>query len=263
MNKPPDRPTRNLWNFLRRIGQAIRSSAKTEPDPLADKDDQPVSSPRSLWEVMGDSPTASRSADPVDPSVRPHDPAEQPVPPQNVGEESADDRVLPASRTSSEPVSTPQGEPVASVCSGRAMFSFVIGILSLPTAALAMFEDVVWNLPAFVLGFGAVLAGLAALGEIRRSRGQQTGRALALVGILLGAVGMYLGPTLFADARQREVRTPDLRIRSRFDFTKPIADNRYPLSIGLLRHAMSSEPMAKSEHAYGLWRYLSVMGAEV
>jgi len=253
MNEPPDKPARSLWDVLRRTGQVRRSSAETEPDPLADDDDQSMSSPRSLWEVMGDGPTASRSAELADPSVQPHGATEQSVPSENVGGESADDGFLPVSQTSSKPISAPPGEPVTSVCSRRAMLSLTMGLLSLPTAVLAVFDNVVWNLPALVLGFGAVLAGLAALGEIRRSRGEQTGRGLALAGILLGAVGMFLGPTLFADARQRVVRNPDPKTHSRFDFATPVADNQCFLPIGLLRHTMSSEAKTKSEHAYGLW----------
>lgn len=244
MDEPPDKPTHSLWDILRRTGQVRRSSAETEPDPLADGDDQPMASPRSLWEVMGDGPTASRSAELADPSVRPHDPTEQPVPSENVGGESVDDCFLPVSRTSSQPISTPPGEPVTSICSRRAMLAFTTGLLSLPTAALAMFDDAVWNLPAFVLGFGAVLAGLAALGEIRRSHGEQTGRPLALAGILLGAVGMFLGPTLFTDIRRRAAGNPDRKTHSGFDFATLVADNQCSIPMGSLRHTLSSETKA-------------------
>lgn len=234
MSESPDKPERSLWGILRRIRQARRSSVVAEPDPHADGEEQPISSPRSLWDVMGNSPAVSPSPEPADSLVRPDISANQPVPPGNTGRLPVDDCPLPASHTSPRTTGALPAERGVSVCSRRAILSLATGLLSLPTASLAMLDNAVWNLPAFVLGFGAVLTGLAALGEIRRSRGEQTGRSLAVAGILFGIVGMFLGPTLFTDVSRSLDRNPDLEIHSGFDFAAPVADNHWSTPSGRL-----------------------------
>jgi hypothetical protein len=85
--------------------------------------------------------------------------------------------------------------------SGRsrtAVVSLLLGAAAVPCSAFALVPQVWAGMPATVLGFAALVLGWMALGEIHRSRGRQTGRLLAAVGMVSGIGGMFLGPLLFA-----------------------------------------------------------------
>lgn len=225
MDTSSEKPGRSLWEILRRIARTKLASPDTESDSTPDDRDQPIASPRSLWEVMGPhNPDESGSAEIAPPSGPARDRTGQTAFPENVGGESADEDVPSSAPTQ---ISAPPGEPTLSECSRRALLSLAAGLLSIPAAALTVLDNVVWNLPALVLGFGAVLTGLAALGEIRRSSGEQTGRGLALAGIVLGSIGMFLGPVILTNGRRSPLGNSERKFRSGIAFARATADNQF------------------------------------
>jgi hypothetical protein len=74
----------------------------------------------------------------------------------------------------------------------------ILGCLAVPLSALAIIPAFWSTLPATGLGFAALILGFTATGEIRRSRGQMTGRAGARAGIVLGIAGILLGPSVLS-----------------------------------------------------------------
>ncbi len=100
-------------------------------------------------------------------------------------------------------VETPAQEKLASLTkkTGRsrgAMWSFLVGLLALPMTLWAMQPEIWTRIPAALVGFGALVVGLLAFNEIQHSRGQQTGKGLAILGMLFGTVSMFLGPLVIA-----------------------------------------------------------------
>jgi len=98
----------------------------------------------------------------------------------------------------SEPVPPPkrsQTVPRRARGAGRAL---LLGLLALPAAALSFLPDIWIRIPATLVGFAALMAGLLAVGEIRSSRGRKTGMKMAGTGIVLGIAAMLLGPFVFA-----------------------------------------------------------------
>lgn len=87
------------------------------------------------------------------------------------------------------------------VASGRSRMGLaacLLGFLSVPLSLLAMFPVFWFKIPAMACGFASLVLGFSAAGEIRRSRGRQTGMFLASSGIVTGIFGMLLGPLAFA-----------------------------------------------------------------
>jgi hypothetical protein len=83
------------------------------------------------------------------------------------------------------------------------------GVLALPLAGLAYYPEFTWKLPASAMGFGALAVGFLAWNEIGRSRGRRTGRLFAIIGMLLGIVGMFLGPLVVTPLGQDMLRRGD------------------------------------------------------
>ncbi len=82
--------------------------------------------------------------------------------------------------------------------SKKAVVSFVTGLTAIASATLALNPEFWMKLPSVLLGFFALMIGFVAIGEIRRSRGNLEGRIFAMVGIVAGIAGMYLGPAVIA-----------------------------------------------------------------
>ena len=81
-----------------------------------------------------------------------------------------------------------------------------MGGLSIPLSGLALINAAWSKLPATALGFVALLTGLIASQEIRRSGGRKTGRRQAITGIVTGVIGIFLGPVIALLARPRKGR---------------------------------------------------------
>lgn len=70
--------------------------------------------------------------------------------------------------------------PIAQETNNKALWSLVMGIIGI------FIFPVIFNVPAIILGY-------IAKNEISRSGGREAGRGMALAGIILGWVGLFLG----------------------------------------------------------------------
>ncbi len=120
-----------------------------------------------------------------------------PAPPKVPVEEAEEPDFLPLD---DEPSAPPAESAIAvpSAVSTGAVTSLVLGIASVGLSVMALGEAIWTKIPSTLIGFSALVVGLLAAGDIRRSYGRLTGRRMALAGMLLGTVGSLLGPTLFA-----------------------------------------------------------------
>ncbi|MFQ5735049.1 MAG: DUF1559 domain-containing protein, partial [Planctomycetaceae bacterium] len=104
---------------------------------------------------------------------------------------------VPATRPTAFPVGRQRAfQPLRS---RGALQSLILGIVAVPVSALALLPEFWLRIPAVVMGFLALMVGLLAFGEIRRSRGRQSGVRLAGGGMALGAAAMLLGPLVFSN----------------------------------------------------------------
>lgn len=76
--------------------------------------------------------------------------------------------------------------------------SLISGVAALLASGLSYFPNAMSGVPATVLGFGAIIAGYLAVTGPGRREISATLRGVSIVGMLLGTVGIFLGPTLIA-----------------------------------------------------------------
>jgi hypothetical protein len=123
---------------------------------------------------------------------------------EDFDEDEASDEAIqkPASpRVAPVPAAPPGGPPVSGAPlprSWKAVCSVALGAVAVPFTALAIIPSIWSSLPAGLMGIAALLLGLTAQGEIRRSRGRMSGRGLAAVGAALGIAGALLGPMVLS-----------------------------------------------------------------
>ena len=94
----------------------------------------------------------------------------------------------------------------AAVRAGRSLKALVaasLGGLSILLSFLALIDAFWTKIPATLVGFAAILLGMQAASEIRHSAGRQSGRNLAIAGIVCGVVGIFLGPLILAAVGRR------------------------------------------------------------
>jgi hypothetical protein len=82
--------------------------------------------------------------------------------------------------------------------SRRALWALALGVSSIPLSFLALVGTIWFRLPAPLVGFVAIIAGLIAAQEIQQSAGRLLGRKLAMGGIFTGIVGSFLGPVVLS-----------------------------------------------------------------
>lgn len=109
---------------------------------------------------------------------------------------------------------SPRAERPKPPVSRGARRAFWLGTIAVPASALSLLPEIWVRLPANLLGFFALLLGLLAWGEVRRSRGRQRGEVLAAAGSILGTAAMLLGPLLFTPWGER-LRLEHGRLRTR------------------------------------------------
>lgn len=80
----------------------------------------------------------------------------------------------------------------------QAIVALGLGIAAVCLAALSLKPGWLVRLPSLIAGIVALMVGFTAIGDVRRARGQLKGRFAAVMGIVLGALGMLLAPLLFA-----------------------------------------------------------------
>lgn len=82
--------------------------------------------------------------------------------------------------------------------SRAAIWSALLGLLSVPVSVVAIYPNLWSRFPPSVLGFSALLLGFLAQGETPRSRQKHRGAYLTYVGIASGLFGMFAGPLIYA-----------------------------------------------------------------
>lgn len=167
--------------------------------------------PKGLWKLMqGTAPAAPSAAPPAagwDSSserpgpIVPSEPAAAPRPADPTDPDEAD-RALAAL------IGIPADEPLQSVrqrlaggragSSLRARLALVLGVVSIPSSALALISAPWSRLPALAAGFAAIVLGLTAICDPRRGADSRVTRKLAVAGIVTGVLGMFLGPIAIA-----------------------------------------------------------------
>ena len=181
----------------------------TEPtsEPASDK----AEAPKGLWSLMGSRKPADEEAEPdeseaktepLDTADEGHDSEESAEPDDEqlevapleelAAEEEREVAVAKEAAVAARPVEKP-----AAVRSRGAMHALLLGLVAVPMSALSLLPELWLRIPANLLGFLALMIGLLAVGEIKRSRGRQSGRRLAITGIVCGVLSLMLGPFVF------------------------------------------------------------------
>lgn len=82
--------------------------------------------------------------------------------------------------------------------SRTALWSVVLGALSLPISLIAIYPAIWSRIPASIIGFAALLLGFLALGELQRSGHKGRELILAYAGMAAGLLAMFSGPLIYA-----------------------------------------------------------------
>jgi len=172
---------------------------------------------KGLWGLMQSSPDAGA---PPAVSVAPEYEIEIPEP-ENVVRPVPESVFLPAVPPAAEPADralaaiigipqdatdVPAHRHAAAIRPGnsvKGMIAMALGLLSIPLSFLSLIDEFWSKFPATLVGFAGILLGMQALSEISHSAGRQTGRKLVIAGILIGVVGVFLGPLILAGVGRR------------------------------------------------------------
>lgn len=205
------KPRRSLWDVMRgSTSPTAQAPATAEPTGDAVK-------PKGLWGVMQSLPPDESCSSPS--TLLPLGEGEGPThEPQTV---PTTDRMTPeqkyaqaASLASMTHVATSwQPEPVEEPLdederewSRRAAAALSFAVLTILVAAASYRPEWWWRGLALSSGLVAVLLGIVASAEVRQARGRLKGRWVARSSVVVGALGMFLAPLVFArlGERQRE-----------------------------------------------------------
>jgi hypothetical protein len=115
----------------------------------------------------------------------------------------------PASITSSQVVPIPvtatlptQSRPRFSLASlgqsNNALLSVILGAVSLPLSLIAIYPAIWSRIPASVCGFGGLLLGFLAQGELQRAKQKGQQLLLAYAGMGMGLLAMFSGPLIYS-----------------------------------------------------------------
>jgi len=202
--------SRSLWSVM---GVPPVDVAPVDVAPVNETDSDPApkgidASPRGLWSVMSAPPAETKDGTAEEDTTE-DNAIEEPVEEALEGETAEDFESAPIDTTPFEmpaPMGTVSSETAVDPSAPRRSFQVVLcllaGLTSVPLAGLAYYPQFAWKLPATAIGFGSLAVGLLAWNEIGRSRGRRTGRPFAAIGMLLGTVGMFLGPMVITPLGQ-------------------------------------------------------------
>jgi hypothetical protein len=87
--------------------------------------------------------------------------------------------------------------------SQKGLIAASLGGLSVLLSFVSLIDAFWSKIPATLVGFAAILLGMQAASEIRRSAGRQTGRRLVTTAIVCGVIGVFLGPLILAGVGRR------------------------------------------------------------
>ena len=180
---------RSLWDVMPQQAQPEPSDEAVESggEPTGDEVHDGTNA-RGLWEVIeGEKSTPALPVEaPVELGALQVAGAESPPMLESIEEKTAGETAA---------VSEPGQVDHEVRLSNNSVWSLAAGAASLPLSALAPVSPTLWlRLPALACGLGAGYLGFLAIGEIRKAAGRGKGQGLALAGIALGILGMFLGP---------------------------------------------------------------------
>lgn len=182
---------KGLWGLM------DRTAGETAPPAEVATTAEEAAAPKSLWALMG----AERGEAVVSPQTEP--PPGEPAAPAEVVDELEVASLEELARQEQAEEESAQEPPAAdkpavqAVTSPGAKRALIAGIVAVPASALSLLPEIWLRLIGTGLGFVALMVGLLAFTEIRRSRGRQKGQTIAGTGIALGTLAMLLGPFLF------------------------------------------------------------------
>lgn len=232
--EPPADPTparRSLWEVMR----GSPASTRVQPDaPMADvsvgADPATESSatavkPKGLWGVMHSTAVPPAIAD-VEPADTPDygrteiiidDEEPSPVvppaastvsPPELTAEQKVAQAASLAAMTHLQSTWEPEPEPEPfdedeREWSRRAIVAMSFAMTAALVSGLSYRPEWWCRFPALVVGLIAVVLGFMASSDVRTSRGRLKGRWTARFSVLIGALGMFLAPIVFAGMGDR------------------------------------------------------------
>lgn len=215
------KPRRSLWDLMRgtpgvptatpNVSSPIESA---DEDPPAEDSAPEASKPKGLWSLMpGSTPVApsvvvaASIPEVVEPVVVPAPVVARELTPEQKYAQAASLASMThlASTWQPEPEPEPFDESERE-WSRRALTALAFALLTMFVAPAGSRPEWWWRGPALVTGLVAVLLGFLAAADVRRSRGRLKGRSVARTSVLIGVVGMFLAPLVWArlGERQRE-----------------------------------------------------------
>lgn len=192
-DQPPADKPRGLWSVMKDPKTVEATEEQGDADPATSTDQ-----PKGLWSLMKSGEADDDATDDIvdDPS---EDEELEVAPLEDL---AADERRVVEETQVAATVLAAEAKPEP-VRSRGAMKALLLGLVALPASALSLLPELWLRIPANLLGFLALMVGLLAVGEIRRSRGRQSGRKLAIGGITCGVLALMLGPFVFTQLGER------------------------------------------------------------
>ncbi len=192
---------KGLWALMGVKAPPVPDSVPALPDEDFQEVEQPLAPPPAWFHGKAEADSSEESEPP--PVLEQGDvygevpiPKELPAPPPQVAAEPTPFVINPL-----EPrqLSRPSAFVVQKKEPSRGAFlSLLVGVLALPMTLLSAMPEIWTRIPAAIVGLGALVIGLISYSEIQRSRGRQSGKGLAMTGMTLGTIAMFLGPLVVA-----------------------------------------------------------------
>lgn len=202
----PIHKPRGLWSVIAHSSGPILPDQESEaeavrPDPIPDEPASPA--PRSLFTIMQSAQAAASQEDSatVDPPETGSEAGfSDPIRLHETESSSPDDELTGQILEPIVPVG-PLWSHVANQSPRRirqASMSLLCGIASIGLSALSIRPEVWLSLPAPIAGFSAIILGYMALTGCRVRNLSTFTKIASQAGMLLGTLGIFLGPIVFA-----------------------------------------------------------------
>ena len=206
----PAKPRRSLWDVMR--GSTASPAVVPDETPVAESSLSDVAKPRGLWSVMPSAPAFAPSVavaasipEVAEPVVVPTPVVARELTPEQKYAQAASLASMTHVAATWQP--EPEPEPIDEedrIWSHRSVIAFALAVLTMCVAPAGSRPEWWWRGPTLVTGLVAVLLGFLAAADVRRSRGRLKGVWLARSSVLIGTLGMFLAPLVFAQMGERQ-----------------------------------------------------------
>lgn len=197
---------RGLWSVISHSSAPMQSDSEADLPEESDADrEQPIETesnetpaPRSLFAVMRlAEPTETVADDQIDATSgqQPLKTSESAEPP-DLSDTSVVPTYLPIVQPPNALLKSARKSGTTRIRQGS--ISFLCGLSSVPLSALSLRPEVWISIPASALGFCAILLGYMALTGGRLRELSSFTKITSQSGMLLGTLGLFLGPLVFA-----------------------------------------------------------------